>query len=183
MYLKLVRKMHDRFNIPLQALTDYEFALFRASAMHEEIVEFERAVLRDNPNEALDALVDLAVFLFGTADLLGIPQYAFQEAYSRVMQANLTKVVAETGDHKRGWQKDLIKPPGWAAPTFEGIFPETHAPLVREIRRLQEFLSTWKLTPKTSPSIYALIENAKRALDEPDTNQHRAILTRTSEVR
>lgn len=118
---KLVEKMHKKFGIKSPS-ADHERAefletmLFRVTAMGEELNEFQRAILKNDRVEQLDALVDLAVFLFGTAELLGWNADSFEEAFRRVMEANLSKELAFTSKaSKRGFKLDLTKPAGWRA--------------------------------------------------------------------
>lgn len=62
----------------------------------------------------LDALVDLAYVLLGTAYLQG---FNFAEAWRRVQVANMSKVRVERAeDSKRGSTFDVVKPQGWKPP-------------------------------------------------------------------
>ena len=71
-------------------------------------------VLIEDFEGTLDALIDLMVFTVGTIYLHGFAEI-FEEAWRRVLEANLQKQV---GDKGRGVECDLIKPVGWQAPTF-----------------------------------------------------------------
>lgn len=128
---KQVKKMHEHFNILSPELKEiYEFALFRSTAMIEEILEFQRSILKGDPVAELDSLVDLAVFLIGTVELLGWTEEQFQEAYNRVMDANMKKVVAHSSGliSKRGYKQDLVKPEGWKAADLSDIASGTWTP-------------------------------------------------------
>ncbi|MCO5760316.1 MAG: nucleoside triphosphate pyrophosphohydrolase family protein [Chromatiaceae bacterium] len=117
-----VSTMHQHFGLePVDDPPPHDFALFRSSAMAEEVVEFQRAVLKDDRVGQLDALVDLVVFALGTAHLLGFSESAYTEAFHRVMLANLEKQVAGHADHKRGWKLDLVKPAGWTSPNLSDL--------------------------------------------------------------
>jgi predicted HAD superfamily Cof-like phosphohydrolase len=73
--------------------------------MREEIDEFEAAT---DHHDQLDALVDLIVFAFGTVERAGYSA-AFDEAFNRVMDSNMTKTVGP--NQKRGsFSLDLRKP-------------------------------------------------------------------------
>jgi predicted HAD superfamily Cof-like phosphohydrolase len=61
--------------------------------------------------DQLDALVDLAYVVLGTAYLHG---FRFNEAWRRVHAANMAKVRAERAEQSaRGSTFDVVKPPGW----------------------------------------------------------------------
>lgn len=105
--LRVVRTMHQNFELDEVEFSHDEFR-FRVSAMIEELSEF---VAANNKEDQLDALVDLAVFLFGTVDRMGFND-VFDEAFSRVMASNMEKTLGP--NQKRGsFQLDLVKPQGW----------------------------------------------------------------------
>lgn len=110
---KLVEEMHYKFVIPED--DSHESMLFRIAAMQEEIAEFTVATLKGDRHDQLDALIDLVVFTFGTAILMGIDAKNFEGAFNEVMKANLEKKLAriDAKDSKRGWSLDLVKPEGW----------------------------------------------------------------------
>lgn len=107
-----VKKMHEQFGFPVgdsPKLLDKELFGSRVVMMQEELGEFIEAILTDDLEEAADALVDLTVFVFGTAVMMGLP---FNELFIDVMRANVTKRRQPTA---RG-EFDLIKPDGWVGP-------------------------------------------------------------------
>jgi predicted HAD superfamily Cof-like phosphohydrolase len=92
---------------------------FRINFMREEMREYENAVSSNDLEGALDALVDLAYVLLGTAHLHG---FDFREAWRRVQVANMNKVLAKNADEsKRGYRLDVVKPPGWVAPDHSDL--------------------------------------------------------------
>ncbi len=109
-----VRLMHDKFDIN-GAFTDEE-KQFRYSCMLEEVNEYREAKTRE---DELDALVDIAVFLFGTVDRMALTD-VFYRAYVRVMKANLKKVVGPN-TKRGGYQRDLRKPEGWVPPDLSDL--------------------------------------------------------------
>lgn len=123
--MKKVIMMHQKFGIfPLPDVhnPDPAHMLFRGIAMHEEVNEFLSAVLSRNREKQLDALVDLLVFLFGTAHILDFHYLDFQEAYNRVMEANMAKeLAASSSGSKRGWALDLVKPADWTPPDLSDL--------------------------------------------------------------
>ena len=119
--LKLVQDMHQKFGISHDDLPDFTQGerLFRISAMLEELSEFTSA---PNKAEELDALVDLIVFAYGTVDRMGYAD-AFDEAFSRVMKANIAKELG-ANSKRGGFQIDLVKPEGWTAPQLNDLVGE-----------------------------------------------------------
>ena len=113
--------MHHQFGIVSNgrphSLTAEE-KRFRLVAMREELTEYEDA---ETLAGELDALVDAAVFLLGTAERHGF--YEFNRAFVRVMEANFKK---ERGaDEKRGsFEIDLVKPDGWTPPNLRDLVGE-----------------------------------------------------------
>lgn len=82
--------------------------LFRMRFMGEELGEYQDAYRDHDKVKQLDALVDLAYVVLGTAYLQG---FDFDEAWRRVHIANMKKVIGTT---HRG-ENDISKPPGWKA--------------------------------------------------------------------
>ncbi len=82
----------------------------RIAFMHEELSEFVDAASRNDLVQMADALIDLVYVTMGTAVMMGLP---WQALWDVVHTANMRKVrrASLTGDHR-----DVVKPPGWAAP-------------------------------------------------------------------
>lgn len=129
-----VRRFHEKFELTYngkpRALIG-ELGRFRRQFLQEEYEEYcvhanevERQCISaasDDANYAwhlehmLDALADLVYVAIGTAYLHG---FDFEEAWRRVQIANMAKVRAtDASDSKRGSTFDVIKPPGWQAPS------------------------------------------------------------------
>ena len=107
----LVKQMYEQFGMhPPPNL------LFRIVAMQEELTEFGVATIAKNRHQQLDALIDLTIFVFGTAHLLGFSAEQFEGAFKEVMRANMSKVV---GLGKRGYDVDLLKPLDFVPPNLE----------------------------------------------------------------
>ena len=113
-YMQHIRVMHEKFEI------DGEFTPeekdFRYECMLEEVNEY--MVANDREDE-LDALVDLAVFLFGTVDRMGFND-SFYRAYVRVSKANLEKELGPN-NKRGGFKLDLRKPEGWTPPDLSDL--------------------------------------------------------------
>lgn len=138
-----VGQFNRRFNLPesawtggsrkCHALTAEEFQ-YRLSFMREELDEFSDAFSNNDQAAMLDALVDLAYVVLGTAHYMGAP---FNEAWRMVHQANMQKVLkrvqtdgvgagTET-EHKRGSIEVIRKPLGWKPPDLAALLAEASA--------------------------------------------------------
>lgn len=89
---------------------------FRISFLEEELNELKDN--RRNPEEVVDALIDLCVVAIGTLDLFGIDSH---QAWYEVHGANMAKEVGIKPSRPNPLgMPDLIKPPGWTPPSHEG---------------------------------------------------------------
>lgn len=95
-----------------------EYLKFRFRMHEEEHTEtLDAAELRD-AEEVVDGIIDNIVFLIGTLHVFGVDAH---EAWDKVHLANMSKNpgVKEGRPNPFGLP-DLIKPPGWEAPSHEG---------------------------------------------------------------
>ena len=124
-----MRMMHDYYgvgiavkNIPPEKLA--AFLDFRFKMLLEELTEGQDAIKEKDADEVVDALIDLTVIAVGTLDLLGVD---FKKAWYRVLTANMNKRVGiKEGRPNPLNLPDLIKEPGWQAPSHLdnlGILP------------------------------------------------------------
>ena len=115
--LTRIKQMHMKFKITHMnvAFTPKEKE-FRICAMQEELDEYKEAKTAE---EELDALVDLVVFAFGTAERQGWISI-FEHAYHRVMNANMKKEIG-TNTKRGSFKIDLVKPKGWKAPNHSDL--------------------------------------------------------------
>ena len=96
-----------------------QLAEFRVKFMQEELDEYGQACAQRDLEGQLDALVDLVYVAMGTAYQQGLD---FDEAWRRVHAANMKKVRAASADEsKRGSSFDIVKPPGWTAPSHTDL--------------------------------------------------------------
>jgi hypothetical protein len=84
----------------------------RLAFMKEELDEYADALLADDIDGQVDALIDEVVVILGTLSLMGMGR-AFPACWDEVLRANRAKV---PGVGKRGMAQDLIKPDGWTPP-------------------------------------------------------------------
>ena len=96
----------------------FQFLRFRANFLKEELTELEDNIR--NPEEIVDALVDLTVVAIGTLDLFEVD---VNKAWKEVLRANLQKKVGEkvTRPNEFGFP-DLVKPDGWVKPSHAGNY-------------------------------------------------------------
>lgn len=114
-----IKQMHKHYNRNYEGrprpLPPKEDEL-RIKLLREELAEYEEAVTLE---DKLDALVDLVVVALGAAELHG---FDFDEAWRRVLSANMKKLVATTPEQsKRGVVGDLYKPEGWTPPNLKDL--------------------------------------------------------------
>lgn len=93
-----------------------QFLEFRVKFLEEELNELKDNM--NNPEEIVDALIDLCVVAIGTLDAFGVDA---GWAWNEVHQANMNKEVGikESRPNPLGLP-DLVKPEGWVAPSHKG---------------------------------------------------------------
>jgi len=107
--------MHEKFN-EFDDEKKRLFLEFRTRFLQEELDELKDNV--GNPEEVVDALIDLCVVAIGTLDAYGIDSY---KAWDEVLRANMNKRVGvKPGRPNPLGLPDLMKPEGWTAPSHEG---------------------------------------------------------------
>lgn len=118
-----VNKMHQKYGAhgPVWKLSPdnlKEFLKFRFKFLQEELTEGSDAIDLNDPEEIVDALVDLIVVAAGTLDLLHVDCH---QAWNEVERANMAKEVGmkSTRPNPLGFP-DLVKPEGWTAPSHQG---------------------------------------------------------------
>jgi len=93
-----------------------QFLEFRANFLQEELDELKANM--GNPEEIVDALIDLCVVAIGTLDAYGVDAY---KAWDEVLWANMSKEVGiKEGRPNPLGLPDLAKPAGWKAPSHVG---------------------------------------------------------------
>lgn len=122
---ELVLEFHRRFGVPIadapRPLGHDEFS-FRAHFLNEELVELIEAYRAGDFVKQVDALLDLAYVVHGTAAMMGLP---WERLFDAVHAANMRKISAREA-HARGidvgsvrHEYDVRKPPGWVGPEDE----------------------------------------------------------------
>ena len=122
-----IYEMHEKFGVHdwvdgKVASGDYdplkEFLKFRLRFLQEELSEMGTAIDEKNPEEIVDALIDLCVVAIGTLDAFGVDAH---KAWDTVHNANMAKEpgVKESRPNPLGLP-DVIKPEGWEGPDHDG---------------------------------------------------------------
>lgn len=120
-FLEMAKQLHIKFGITNEQLAfSAGEKKFRIACMQEELDEYVEATTRA---DELDALVDLAVFLLGTAERQGMLD-VFEEAWKRVHKANMAKELGPN-EKRENFSVDLFKPEGWEAPELGDLVGET----------------------------------------------------------
>ena len=116
-----IADIHDKYGVN-EKVREFDseklkqFLQFRVNFLEEELTELKDNM--DNPEEIVDALIDLCVVAIGTLDAFEIDSY---KAWNEVHKANMNKEVGvkESRPNPLGLP-DLIKPEGWTAPSHAG---------------------------------------------------------------
>lgn len=116
-----IAEMHAKYGVN-QKVREFDseklkqFLQFRVNFLEEELNELKDNM--DNPEEIVDALIDLCVVAIGTLDAFDINS---NDAWNAVYEANMNKEVGvkATRPNPLGLP-DLIKPEGWTAPSHAG---------------------------------------------------------------
>lgn len=93
-----------------------KFLEFRIKFLQEELDEMRDGI--NNPEDVVDALIDLCVVAIGTLDAYQIDAH---KAWDAVLKANMSKVVGIKESRPNALNlPDLIKPLEWQGPSHEG---------------------------------------------------------------
>jgi hypothetical protein len=118
-----IENMHTKYGVNEKIRTfDKEklkqFLEFRVAFLEEELNELKDNI--DNPEEVVDALIDLCVVAIGTLNAFDIDAY---RAWDAVQDANMAKEVGVKASRPNPLGlPDLIKPEGWRAPSHENNY-------------------------------------------------------------
>ena len=118
-----IENMHTKYGVNEKIRTfDKEklkqFLEFRVAFLEEELNELKDNI--DNPEEVVDALIDLCVVAIGTLNAFDIDAY---HAWDAVQDANMAKEVGVKASRPNPLGlPDLIKPEGWRAPSHENNY-------------------------------------------------------------
>ena len=118
-----IEDMHTKYSVNEKIRTfDKEklkqFLEFRIAFLEEELTELKDNI--NNPEEIVDALIDLCVVAIGTLDAFDVNANI---AWDAVHTANMAKEVGIKASRPNPLGlPDLIKPEGWRAPSHENNY-------------------------------------------------------------
>lgn len=118
-----IEDMHTKYGVNEKIRTfDKEklkqFLEFRIAFLEEELTELKDNI--NNPEEIVDALIDLCVVAIGTLDAFDVNANI---AWDAVHTANMAKEVGIKASRPNPLGlPDLIKPEGWHAPSHENNY-------------------------------------------------------------
>jgi predicted HAD superfamily Cof-like phosphohydrolase len=119
---QMVADFHQKFGLEPTSQPDFPYEeIWKLKNVHmqEELDEIRAAAINGNLEDYFDGLIDLVYVALGAAYLSGLP---FNEGFKRVHDANMTKMRAlHANDSKRGSTYDIVKPPGFVAPTLTDL--------------------------------------------------------------
>lgn len=116
-----IEDMHEKFGVnekvrQFDADKLKQFLEFRVKFLEEELNELKANM--NNPEEIVDALIDLCVVAIGTLDAFEVNA---ERAWDEVFEANMKKEVGVKASRPNPLGlPDLIKPEGWTPPSHEG---------------------------------------------------------------
>ena len=93
---------------------------FRAKFIQEELTELFEAINNEEPDEVVDAFIDIIVIALGSLDAFDVD---IKKAWKRVHHANMQKKIGvkDSRPNPLGLP-DLVKPENWQAPQhFDNI--------------------------------------------------------------
>ena len=95
-----------------------DYLKFRADFIHEELQELYLSIEEQNPEDVVDALIDIIVVALGTLDCFDV---RIDESWRAVHKANMTKEVGVKKERPNPLGlPDLSKPEGWEPPSHDG---------------------------------------------------------------
>ena len=120
-WVKDINDMHSHYDLhkrfrELSEVQKKQYLEFRANFLQEELDELKANM--DNPEEIVDALIDLCVVAIGTLDAYDIDAH---RAWDEVLKANMNKQVGIKKERPNPFGlPDLMKPEGWEPPDHSG---------------------------------------------------------------
>ena len=128
--MKDIAEMHRKYGVneaveKFSAEKLQKFLEFRINFIEEELNELKES---DNPEDAVDALIDICVVAIGTLNAF---QVNSKTAWDEVLRANMEKEVGvkDSRPNPLGLP-DLIKPEGWVGPDHAdnyGLFTKAYS--------------------------------------------------------
>ncbi len=121
-----VKEFHETYGLPVRDeidLTCEKTKQLRINLLQEELDELKEALANDDPQETLDALIDLQYVLDGA--FLSFGMHALKElAFDEVHRSNMSKLGADGKPIRRPEDGKVMKGPNYFAPDL-GKFVKT----------------------------------------------------------
>jgi len=136
-----IADMHQKFGVnkfmeTADDETKQKFLQFRVDFLEEELTELKTQM--DNPEEIVDACIDLCVVAIGTLNAFGVDPY---KAWDVVHKANMAKEIGIKKERPNPLGlPDLVKPEGWENPSHEG----NHGTIVPMENYLRSYAKNFK---------------------------------------
>jgi len=116
--LEQVQEFHETYGLPVKGdidLTCAQTKELRINLLQEELDELKEALANDDPQETLDALIDLQYVLDGA--FLSFGMQALKEiAFDEVHRSNMSKLGADGKPIRREGDGKVMKGPNYFAP-------------------------------------------------------------------
>ena len=116
--LEQVQEFHETYGLPVHDepnLTCEQTKQLRINLLQEELNELKEALANDDPQETLDALIDLQYVLDGAFLSFGM-QAVKDLAFDEVHRSNMSKLGADGKPIRREGDGKVMKGPNYFAP-------------------------------------------------------------------
>ncbi len=116
--LEKVQEFHETYGLPVHNETNLTCAqtkALRINLLQEELDELKEALANDDPQETLDALIDLQYVLDGAFLSFGL-QAVKDLAFDEVHRSNMSKLGADGKPIRRPEDGKVMKGPNYFAP-------------------------------------------------------------------
>ena len=116
--LEQVQEFHETYGLPVKGDVDLsceQTKQLRINLLQEELDELKEALANDDPQETLDALIDLQYVLDGAFLSFGL-QAVKELAFDEVHRSNMSKLGADGKPIRREGDGKVMKGPNYFAP-------------------------------------------------------------------
>ena len=121
--LEQVQEFHETYGLPVHDdinLTCEQTKQLRINLLQEELDELKEALANDDPQETLDALIDLQYVLDGA--FLSFGMQAMKDiAFDEVHRSNMSKLGADGKPIRRPEDGKVMKGPNYFAPDLSKV--------------------------------------------------------------
>lgn len=132
--LEQVQEFHETYGLPVHAepnLTCEQTKQLRINLLQEELNELKEALDNNDPQETLDALIDLQYVLDGAFLSFGL-QAVKELAFDEVHRSNMSKLGADGKPIRREGDGKVMKGPNYFAPELGKFIKKKDMPEAAE---------------------------------------------------